>query len=49
MGSAAIHRSGSVVRVRKGQDVGEDRRTTNDVEPDQAPAEGDAVVADRRN
>lgn len=38
---------GSVVRVRKGQDVGEDRRTINDVEQDQAP-EGDAVLADRR-
>jgi hypothetical protein len=40
---------GSVVRVRKGQDVGEDRRTINDVEQDQAPAEADAVLADRRN
>jgi hypothetical protein len=39
---------GSVVRVRKGQDVGEDRRTINDVEQDGAPPEGDAVVADRR-
>lgn len=38
---------GSVVRVRKGMDVGEDRRTINDVEQDK-PAEGDAVLADRR-
>ncbi len=38
---------GSVVRVRKGMDVGEDRRTINDVEQDRAP-EGDAVLADRR-
>lgn len=37
---------GSVVRVRKSQDVGEDRRTINDVEQDRAP-EGDAVLADR--
>ena len=38
---------GSVVRVRKGVDVGEDRRTINDVEPDRV-AGGDAVLADRR-
>ncbi len=37
---------GSVVRVRKTMDVGEDRRTINDVEQDRAP-EGDAVLADR--
>jgi hypothetical protein len=39
---------GSVVRVRKGQELGEDRRQINDVEPESAP-EGDAVLADRRS
>jgi hypothetical protein len=34
---------GSVVRLRKGQELGEDRRTINDVEPDAAPEQ---VLAD---
>ena len=37
---------GSVVRVRKGQELGEDRRTINDVESEVPQAE--AVLADRR-
>ena len=37
---------GSVVRVRKGQELGEDRRTINDVESEAPQAE--AVLADRR-
>ena len=37
---------GSVVRVRKGQELGEDRRTINDVESEVPLAE--AVLADRR-
>jgi hypothetical protein len=37
---------GSVVRVRKGLEVGEDRRTINDVESEAPQAE--AVLADRR-
>jgi len=36
---------GSVVRVRKGQEVGEDRRQINDVEQDKVAA-ADAVLAD---